>query len=54
MRGSILENEKYCSKEGDLILYGLPFIGKGGSHDLQIFYKKVRAGENDVQVRRKR
>jgi len=51
MRGSILENEEYCGKEGNLVLYGLPFIGKGGNRDLQEYYKKVRSGQNDIQVR---
>jgi len=50
MRGSILQNERYCSKEGQYMHCGLAFIGKGGSHALQVYYHKVKAGENDLQV----
>jgi hypothetical protein len=50
MKGSILQNERYCSKEGLLVHFGLPFIGKGGRRDLQVYFDKVRAGETDLQL----
>jgi len=50
MKGSILQNEIYCSKEGQLVHFGLPFIGKGGRRDLQVFYDLVRTGANDIAL----
>lgn len=50
MKGSILQNERYCSKEGHLVHYGLPFIGKGGRRDAQVYYEKVRTGANDLEL----
>jgi len=50
MRGSILQNERYCSKEGELVHFGLPFIGKGGRRDLQVYYEKVKDGASDLDL----
>lgn len=50
MRGSVLQNEIYCSKEGKLVHFGLAFIGKGGRRDAQIFYEKIKSGANDLDL----
>lgn len=50
MRGSIVQNERYCAKEGEYVHFGLSFVGKGARRDLQIFYEKVKEGANDVQL----
>lgn len=50
MRGSIFQNERYCSKEGQYVHIGLPFIGKGARRDVQVYYEMVREGKTDLQL----
>lgn len=50
MKGSILENERYCQKEGDFSKLGLPFIGKGGNRNIQEFHKLIKEGKSDIQL----
>lgn len=50
MKGSILQNEIYCSKQGELVHFGLPFIGKGGRRDLQVYYDLVKTGKSDLEL----
>lgn len=50
MRGSIKENELYCSKDGIYTTFGLPFIGKGGRRDLQEYYEMVKEGKSDREL----
>lgn len=50
MKGSILQNQVYCSKQGELVHFGLPFIGKGGRRDLQVYYDLVKTGADDLTL----
>jgi len=50
MRGSILENEIYCSKDGAYSHFGPAFLGKGARSDLQDYYQQVRLGKNDLEL----
>lgn len=50
MRGSITQNEDYCSKEATLTKIGLPFIGKGGNRNVQEIYEMTKAGKSDIEL----
>lgn len=50
MKGTIKENERYCQKEGQYVHFGLPFIGKGGRRDYQVYYQEVKEGASDNEL----
>jgi len=50
MRGSFAENELYCSKEGILVHFGVPFVGKGGRTDRNEVFAMLQEGKTDYQI----
>jgi len=50
MRGNIKQNEKYCSKAGDLIVFGDGFVEPGQRRDIQQIYQSVRDGKTDLEL----
>lgn len=50
MRGSIKQNERYCAKERIYTHLGLPFIGKGGRRDQQVYFNMIREGKSDLEL----
>lgn len=50
MRGSFLENEAYCSKQGKLVEFGEPPVGKGGRTDRNEIYNHLKKGAMPLEL----
>lgn len=50
MRGSFLSNEKYCSKQDELVSFGITPVGKGGRTDRNAILHMLQEGASDLDI----